>query len=96
MNQFKLIFVTFLLLSVTYSQAQQIKGSVFDSYKQPLNGAYVYNTTSKSHAHTSENGYFLIEESAVGDSLEIGLLGFNKTTIILTQKSFSNPLSLGN
>ena len=94
MNQFKLIFVTFFLLSVTYSQAQQIKGSVFDSYKQPLNGAYVYNTTSKSHAHTSENGYFLIEESAVGDSLEIGLLGFKKKTIVLAENSFSGSLSI--
>jgi hypothetical protein len=80
------------------AQAQNVKGLVLNEINQPLEAAYVYNLSSESHAHTSENGVFVIAETKIGDSLRVGLLGYkpkfivlNKTediTIILQEKTF--------
>ena len=80
------------------AQAQHIKGLILNELKQPLDAAYVYNLTSGSHIHTSENGVFIISETKIGDSLRIGLLGYKTqlikledhkmTTVILQEKAF--------
>ncbi|REE24850.1 outer membrane receptor protein involved in Fe transport [Winogradskyella pacifica] len=61
--------------------SQNVKGRVVNELNQPLEAAYVYNQTSESHAHSSENGVFVIANTKLGDSLKIGLLGY-KTRII--------------
>lgn len=81
-------FILALLFS-SVSTAQQIKGVVSNSQNQPLEAAYIYNLNSKSHAHTSENGVFILENNAVGDSLRIGLLGFKNKTITLNASHFN-------
>ena len=78
--------------------AQNFKGKVVNEINQPLEGAYVYNINSEKHAHTGENGRFVIEQTKIGDSIKIGLLGYKtKTlkvestevlTIILEEKTF--------
>lgn len=75
---------TFLgaLLMFNFNYSQQLKGGIFNEYEQPLEAAYVYNLNSKSHAHTSENGMFILNETKVGDSIKIGLLGYNTKFII--------------
>ena len=71
------------------AKAQTIKGVVL-SDNQPLENAYVYNQNSKQHAHTNQLGQFVINETKVGDSLVIGLLGYQKQNILLT-KGLLNP-----
>lgn len=61
--------------------SQNVKGRVVNELNQPLEAAYIYNQTSESHAHTLENGVFIIANTKLGDSLRIGLLGY-KTRII--------------
>ena len=61
--------------------SQNVKGRVVNELNQPLEAAYIYNQTSESHAHTLENGVFVIANTKLGDSLRIGLLGY-KTRII--------------
>ncbi|WAC03205.1 TonB-dependent receptor [Lacinutrix neustonica] len=85
-------FIFIVFLSSKISTAQQLKGFVYDTYSQPLNGAYVYNLNSKNHAHTSDNGYFLLENNKIGDTLSIGLLGFKKTKIVLSQQDITTTL----
>ncbi|MFK7832373.1 MAG: TonB-dependent receptor plug domain-containing protein [Winogradskyella sp.] len=63
--------------------AQNLKGVVVNELNQPLEAAYLYNETSESHAHTSENGVFVITKTKVGDSLRVGLLGYKTKTIAL-------------
>ncbi|WP_425509963.1 TonB-dependent receptor domain-containing protein [Winogradskyella flava] len=63
------------------ARAQSIKGIVVNERNQPLEAAYVYNLNSETHAHSSENGVFVITESKLGDSLRVGLLGY-KTQMI--------------
>ena len=80
MKNLKLLFI--LLVSVVYTiQAQNVKGVVLNELNQPLEAAYVYNLNSETHAHTSENGVFFINQTKTGDSLKVGLLGY-KTTIV--------------
>lgn len=74
-----LIFGCFSLI-VT---AQNIKGVVVNELNQPLEAAYIYNENSENHAHTSENGVFVIANTKVGDSIRVGLLGYKTRTILL-------------
>lgn len=81
--------VLFIVLGgIAITQAQQVKGKITDMQNQPLEAVYVYNLSSKSHAHTSENGVFIIENNRVGDSLKIGLLGHESRIFALNGINF--------
>ncbi|MBJ7881190.1 TonB-dependent receptor [Gelidibacter salicanalis] len=82
-----------VLGGIAMTQAQQIKGKITDMQNQPLETAYVYNLNSKSHAHTSENGVFIIENNQVGDSLKIGLLGYGTKIIALNDSNFRQTIT---
>ena len=73
------------------SKAQTVKGFVMDN-SQPLENAYVYNQNSKQHSHTNQLGQFVISETKVGDSLTIGLLGYQKQSVLLTEALLSESL----
>ncbi|HLT53209.1 MAG TPA: TonB-dependent receptor plug domain-containing protein [Flavobacteriaceae bacterium] len=88
-----LSFLFFLLSFISFSQ-QTLRGKVSNTHTEPLDGVYVYNLASKSHAHTSENGLFLLDNTKVGDSIEIGLLGYETLKMVTTQESFSSLLEL--
>ncbi|KJD32060.1 TonB-dependent receptor [Tamlana nanhaiensis] len=81
MKVLKFIAICLSLFMAQVTLGQQVKGVVKNEANQPLEGAYVYNLNTKTHAHTSESGLFIIENSNVGDSLKIGLLGY-KTNIV--------------
>jgi hypothetical protein len=75
---------------VYVAKAQTARGVVSNQLNQPLEAAYVYNINSESHAHTSENGVFVINDTKVGDSLRVGLLGYEtKIVTIKNTKSLS-------
>ncbi|MEP5255218.1 MAG: TonB-dependent receptor plug domain-containing protein [Winogradskyella arenosi] len=65
------------------TQAQNQKGLIVNELNQPLEAAYIYNQSSESHAHSSENGVFVINHTKPGDSLRIGLLGYKTKFITL-------------
>ncbi|MDY7395277.1 TonB-dependent receptor plug domain-containing protein [Aureibaculum sp. 2210JD6-5] len=90
----RFIIVLFTLLISKVIHAQQIKGVVTDENEYPLEGVYVYNMNSTKHAHTLANGMFTIEESKVGDSIEVGMLGFHKKVILLTQVHVDNGITI--
>ncbi|SDI60408.1 TonB-dependent receptor [Winogradskyella thalassocola] len=74
--------LTFIMSCFAFTAySQNVKGRVVNELNQPLEAAYIYNQTSESHAHTLENGVFVIANTKLGDSLRIGLLGY-KTRII--------------
>jgi len=94
MGNFKLTTLFFLVVFVKTMNSQQLKGVVVNEMNQPLEAAYVYNLNSKSHAHTSENGVFIIDDNHVGDSLKVGLLGFENKNIILRASDFNSTLRI--
>ena len=71
------------------SLSAQIKGSVV-SNNQPVEDAYIYNQTSKSHSHSNQLGQFEISNTNVGDVLLIGLLGYEKQEVTLTDNLIAN------
>ncbi|MGS2726913.1 TonB-dependent receptor [Psychroserpens sp. BH13MA-6] len=90
----KLVLPLVVIIGFQTSYAQQIKGVVLNELNQPLEAAYVYNLNSESHAHTSENGVFVLRDSKVGDSIRVGLLGYHNKTIKLDASSFQNTLEI--
>lgn len=94
----KKIFQIALLLFSALVFSQQKEGVVTDSLGNNIENAYIYNETSKTHAHTNENGQFIIEKTSGNDILIITAIGFKKKTqvvngtektIVLTSSSIS-------
>lgn len=88
----KVLIIALLIVGIT--QAQQIKGVVLNESSQPLEAAYVYNINSKSHAHSSENGVFVLDNATVGDSIKVGLLGYKNRLLVLNALSFNSKLTV--
>ena len=87
MSKHILVLLLFGCLS-TLSQAQNLKGLVTNEGNQPLEGAYVHNLTTETHAHTSETGVFIILNTKKGDSLRVGLLGYKAKTLVLDSDAY--------
>jgi outer membrane receptor for Fe3+-dicitrate len=94
----KNVFQIIVLLLSTIAFSQQKEGVVKDTLGNTIENAYVYNETTKSHAHTNENGQFILDKTSDNDVLTITALGFKKKTqlvngsektIILTSSSFN-------
>lgn len=84
-----------LLLLISYCiNSQDIKGLVMNESNKPLEAAYIYNLNSKSHAHSLENGSFILKETMSGDSIKVGLLGYKTNVIVLNDKNLESPLKL--
>ncbi|PNQ72177.1 TonB-dependent receptor [Hanstruepera neustonica] len=92
-NLFQYLLLFFLCQTV-WSQ-QTIKGLVYDESGQPLEHVYIYNATSTSHAHSLANGSFILENNQVGDTLNLGLLGYEKQVIVVDQQYFDSGLEVG-
>ena len=92
MKFLKILTFLVVLLMFNFNYGQQLKGLITNEYNQPLDGAYVYNLNSKSHAHTLENGMFILNETKVGDSIKIGLLGYNNK--IITVDSLNETMKI--
>lgn len=84
----KITFVLILLVATHISVAQQLKGRVVDVLKQPIENAYVFNVKTNSHTHTDSNGNFVLENTKVGHDVEIGLLGYQKKQVSISQNDF--------
>lgn len=85
----KKLLLLFVMIGTTMSLSAQIKGTVV-SNNQPIEDAYIYNQTSKSHSHSNQLGQFEISNTNVGDVLLIGLLGYEKQEVTLTDNLIDN------
>ncbi|WP_252723224.1 TonB-dependent receptor [Pseudotamlana agarivorans] len=94
MNYISQFSFLILCLIVNNLHAQDLKGVVFNQANQPLEAVYVYNLNSKTHAHSSENGLFTLENSKVGDSLKLGLLGYENQFLVLEDSNFESKLAV--
>ncbi|MCB0426686.1 MAG: TonB-dependent receptor plug domain-containing protein [Mangrovimonas sp.] len=86
----KIILGLSLTFSLSFSILAQtdLKGKVQNANNEPLPDVYVYNLNSKSHAHSLENGVFILDHTKVGDSLEFGLLGYERLRIQVKNEDF--------
>jgi len=89
----QILTLTILCCFSLVTRAQNLKGIVQNELKQPLEAAYIYNQSTETHAHSTENGVFLIKDTKIGDSLRIGLLGY-KTRIIRLESTDNFKITL--
>ncbi|MDX6189339.1 TonB-dependent receptor plug domain-containing protein [Flavobacterium sp. Fl-318] len=77
------------LIAITglYSHAQTLSGKITDLFGNPIENAYVFNTTTESHSHTNELGVFSIEKTAIGNILKISALGYKKNSYTVTNEA---------
>ncbi|MCB0447644.1 MAG: TonB-dependent receptor plug domain-containing protein, partial [Gelidibacter sp.] len=94
MKRIFFITLSIVLGSLCSVQAQKIKGKIVDIDNYPLEAVYVYNINSQSHSHTLENGLFIIENNKVGDTLRVGLLGYETKTVVLKTIDFNDGISI--
>ncbi|MDY0779780.1 TonB-dependent receptor [Tenacibaculum sp. IB213877] len=87
------LFLPWIFFSNTlYSYQQSIlEGRVIEKEGLPIENVYIYNKTQNTHTHSLLNGTFKLKKTNVGDTIQIGLLGYEKRIITLTQKHFDNP-----
>ncbi|MBG6130671.1 outer membrane receptor for Fe3+-dicitrate [Aquimarina sp. EL_43] len=83
-----------MIFSFGYVQSQTIKGKIQDTFTNPLDGAYVLNTTSENHTHTLENGRFVLDNVSVGDTLTIRLLGFETQQLVVRAEDFAKEQTI--
>lgn len=78
----KIINSIVLLLAIqVYSQTQP--GVVLDSLGYPVENAYLINTKNNKHAHSDENGNFILENTSLNDEILVSALGFKKKTYLV-------------
>ncbi|WP_053976648.1 TonB-dependent receptor [Mangrovimonas xylaniphaga] len=83
-----------IMLTVGTNYAQTLQGSITDTNQQPLENVYVYNHTSKIHAHTAMDGRFSLEHTHAGDSITANLLGFKTVATTVTPEAFQEGLNI--
>ncbi|SHN01570.1 TonB-dependent receptor [Flavobacterium xinjiangense] len=81
MKNIFVILVAFFGMT-SYSQIQ--KGKVIDMDGNPIENAYLINTTTETHAHTDEFGMFSIDKTGLESVLRVTALGYKKTSFTVT------------
>lgn len=82
--------LTFALLLVSFAVfSQKLTGNVADMQQQPLENAYILNTTTNTHAHTDVLGNFTLENAAIGNRLKVSILGFKTKEFTVTKAHFT-------
>ena len=64
------ISITSLLIPF-YIIASDVQGTIIDSEKNPVDGAYILLLQSGYHTHTDEFGKFIIQNAEEGDSKRV-------------------------
>lgn len=75
--------ILFFYFFVSLVFSQQKEGVITNSDGKPIENAYVYNTITKSHAHTNENGQFILENTTENHTLTITAIGYKKRTQLI-------------
>ncbi|MCI5080523.1 MAG: TonB-dependent receptor [Saprospiraceae bacterium] len=88
------LYIFTFLFSVASINAQTIQGIVKDDANNPLSGAHILNISSSSHAHTNDAGYFQIENTNLGDSLQISFIGFELIEVVVKKTDLENPVQI--
>jgi hypothetical protein len=82
--------VTYLIICLCFGRlfSQDLKGKVVNHLNQPLEAAYIYNLNFESHAHSSEDGIFILKNTKSGDSIKVGILGYQTRKMALEDLNF--------
>lgn len=82
----KLLFITLLFISNS-NYSQSVLGYIKDSFENPVDNAYIVNSSNNAHAHTDEIGSFKIDKTVLGDTLIVSALGFIKQRVVVSEST---------
>jgi hypothetical protein len=96
MMHYKKTVILFLLsLVLTQVTAQSVlKGQVIDDHKTPLENVYIYNKTTLDHTHSNANGFFTLKNASVGDTIQMGLLGYASYEFLIESSDLQKTLKV--
>lgn len=77
------ITILMLLLTPILFYGQDLAGKILDGNKSSLAGAYIINISTQEHAHSSDNGSFLLKNCSQGDTLQVIHLGYKTANLII-------------
>lgn len=80
----KNIFVILIIFFGMASYCQIQKGKVVDVDGNPIENAYLINSSTETHAHTDEFGMFSIDKTSLESVLKVTALGYKKTNFTIT------------
>jgi hypothetical protein len=80
----KNIFVILIIFFGMASYSQIQKGKVVDVDGNPIENAYLINSSTETHAHTDEFGMFSIDKTSLESVLKVTALGYKKTNFTIT------------
>jgi outer membrane receptor for Fe3+-dicitrate len=87
----KLFCLTILLFTISLlCNAQNFVGKISDQHSVPLAGVFLLNPRSGAHAHTNENGFFVLQHCKPEDSIFISHIGFERLKI----RYLSTPVNI--
>lgn len=88
-----LFFVFFSsTISAQVLNNQVVEGQILDADKNPIEDAYVYNKSTNSHTHSNKEGKFRLKDNYIGDTIVVGLLGYEKFETLVQKSSINQPL----
>jgi hypothetical protein len=85
-----LLFFGFFILSFSI-KAQSVSGVVNDESGKPLTEVLIRNFISKMHAHSDIDGKFTLENTKIGDSLQISKQGYSTQNATI---SSNDPITI--
>lgn len=97
MKSYRIIIVLAFSLCCGFSFAQssyEAKGKVVNELNKAVENAYVFNKNNNQHTHTTITGNFVLSNTKIGDTIQIGLLGYKKFQFVFTKKNTLNPLTI--
>jgi hypothetical protein len=84
-----LILIVFFSLQII---GQKLDGKIVSVNNKTIENAYIFNKTTGSHTHSNEIGIFKITNTQTKDTLEIGILGYKKQTIVVSEIQIQNGI----
>ncbi|MGJ5642880.1 TonB-dependent receptor [Formosa sp. S-31] len=88
-------FLTAMLLLISgIPYAQELKGSITDTDKNPIEEVSIFNKTTQRHTHTDGNGIFILHQTQANDSIYLSRLGFEPKLIKISQSDLDQGISL--
>ncbi|MCI5054718.1 MAG: TonB-dependent receptor [Flavobacteriales bacterium] len=87
--KYSLTFLISILIN-TWVNGQDLKGSIKDQMDQPIPNANVLNVTTGSHAHSNDNGSFVLENTKAGHIISISHVAYKSKTFEISSMDAIN------
>ncbi len=90
----KNIIVAIAMLFMGTIAAQNLKGKLVNETGSSLEDAGIFNKSSGQHSHTDATGHFVLDGTAVKDTIYFSILGYATKIRVISQSDLQNPITI--